>query len=92
VAEAISDPARARKLTEMGRRLIDLQGVLTQDMADLNRQGAELNAGYGTTREEFRQLEQAFDTKRSAALQQYREVLFAMRAQTSADEWKRLTK
>lgn len=92
VAKAIQDPERAQRVRDLGRRLVELQDALTQDMADLNRQVAELNADYGTTREEFAPLVEAFDAKRATALQQYREVLFAMRGQTTADEWKRLTK
>jgi len=92
VAKAIHDPARAQSVRDLGRRLIELQDALTNDMEELNRQAAELNANYEASREEFARLVVAFDAKRAEALQQYREVLFAMRGQTSADEWKLLTK
>ena len=59
-------------------------------MAGLNEKAVALNANYESTREEERELMAAFFEKRNSALAQYRDIIFAMRREVSAEEWKAL--
>ena len=92
VDEHIPDAQRAGKLKQLGLQLIELQDSLSRDIAGLNEKAFELNANYGATNEEARQLVAVFFEKRNAALAQYRDVVFAMRREVSAEEWKALTR
>lgn len=90
VKKHVPDPQRASKMMQYGQQLIDLQKSLAGDIAALNAQGVELNANYGATREEARQMVANFMQKRNAALAQYRDLIFAMRREVTAAEWKAL--
>jgi hypothetical protein len=92
VDKHIPDAKRAGKLKQFGLQLFELQDFLSRDIAGLNEKAVVLNANYGSTREEVRQLMADFFEKRNAALAQYRDVIFAMRREVSAEEWKALTK
>ena len=92
VDKHIPDAQRAGRVKQLGLQLIELQDSLSSDIAVLNEQAVELNSNYGSTREEARQLLAAFFEKRTAALAQYRDVVFAMRREVSAGEWKALTR
>jgi hypothetical protein len=92
VDKHIPDAKRAGKLKQFGRQLFELQDLLSRDIAGLNEKAVALNANYGSTREEARQLTADFFEKRNAALAQYRDVIFAMRREVSAEEWKALTR
>ena len=92
VDKHIPDAQRAGRLKQLGLQLIELQDSLSSDIAVLNEQAVELNANYGATKEETRKLVACFFEKRNAALAQYRDVVFAMRREVSAEEWKALTR
>jgi hypothetical protein len=92
VDKHIPDAQRAGRLKQLGLQLIELQDSLSCDIAVLNEQAVELNANYGATKEETRKLVAGFFEKRNAALAQYRDVVFAMRREVSAEEWKALTR
>jgi hypothetical protein len=92
VDKHIPDAERAGRLKQLGLQLIELQDSLLSYIAVLNEQAVELNSNYGATKEETRQLVAVFFEKRNAALTQYRDVIFAMRREVSADEWKALIK
>ena len=92
VDKQIQDAQRAGRLKQLGLQLIELQDSLSSDIAVLNEQAVALNANYGATRDEARQLVAGFFEKRTAALAQYRDVVFAMRREVSAEEWKALTR
>jgi hypothetical protein len=92
VDKHIPDAKRAGKLKQFGRQLFELQDLLSRDIAGLNEKAVALNANYGSTREETRQLMADFIEKRNAALAQYRDIIFAMRHEVSAEEWKALTR
>jgi len=92
VDKQIPDAQRAGRLKQLGLQLIELQDSLSSDIAVLNEQAVALNANYGATRDEARQLVAGFFEKRTAALAQYRDVVFAMRREVSAEEWKALTR
>lgn len=92
VDKHIPDAKRAGKLKLYGQQLFELQDSLSRDIAGLNEKAVALNANYGATKEDARQLMAAFSEKRNTALAQYRDVIFAMRREVSAEEWKALTK
>lgn len=92
VDKHIPDAKRAGNLKQFGRQLFELQDLLSRDIAGLNEKAIALNANYGSTKEEARQLMADFIAKRNAALAQYRDIIFAMRHEVSAEEWKVLTK
>ena len=92
VDKHIADAQRAGRLKQLGQQLVDLQDSLSREVAGLNEKGVALNANYDATRDEARQLVADFMRKRDAALAQYRDVIFAMRREVSAQEWKALTR
>jgi hypothetical protein len=92
VDKHIPDAKRAGKLKLYGQQLFELQDSLSRDIAGLNEEAVALNANYGSTREEARLLMADFFDKRNAALALYRDVIFEMRREVSAEEWKALTK
>jgi len=90
VDKQIPDEQRVGRVKQLGLQLIELQDSLSGDIAVLNEQAVALNANYGSTREEARQLVAVFFDKRNTALAQYRDLVFAMRREVSAEEWKAL--
>jgi hypothetical protein len=92
VEKHIPDAQRASKLKQLGQQLVELQNSLSCDIAGLNEKAVALNANYESTTEEARQLVAAFFEKRSSALAQYRDIIFAMRREVSAEEYKALIK
>jgi hypothetical protein len=92
VEKHIPDAQRAGKLKELGQQLVELQKSISHDIAGLNGKAVALNENYESTREDARQLVVAFFEKRNSALAQYQDIIFAMRREASAAEWKALMK
>jgi outer membrane murein-binding lipoprotein Lpp len=92
VDKHIADAQRASRLKQLGQQLVDLQDSLSHEVAGLNEKAVALNANYDATRDEARQLVADFMRKRDATLAQYRDIIFAMRREVSAQEWKALTR
>ena len=92
VDEAINEPQRAAKLKQLGQQLIDVSGSIQQDIADFNQKAMALNENYDATHEEFQQLIDELSEKRKPKYAEYRDIIFAMRSEVSADEWKALNK
>jgi hypothetical protein len=92
VNKHIADAERAGRLKQLGLQLIELQDSLLSDITVLNEQAVELNSNYGATKEETRRLVAVFFEKRNAAMAQYLDVVFAIRREVSAEEWKALIK
>lgn len=92
VDKHIPDAQRARNLKQLGQELAALQESLSRDITELSDKAVALNVNYDTTTEEARQLIADFAVKRKAALEKYRDIIFAMRREASADEWKALVK
>lgn len=92
VDKTIQDPQRAAKLKDLGQQLIDVSEATEQDIEALNRQFMALNEDYDTTQEEMLELVGDFQGTRNARFAQYRDIIFAMRREVSADEWKHLMK
>ena len=92
VEETIKDPERAAKLKQLGQQLIDVSASIQQDVEDFNQQAMALHENYNTSHEELQKLIDEFSQKRNPKFSQYRDIIFAMRKEVSADEWKALTK
>lgn len=88
----INEPQRAAKLKQFGQQLIDVSSSIQQDIADFNQKTMALNENYDATHEEFQQLIDELSEKRTSKYTEYRDIIFAMRSEVSADEWKALNK
>ena len=91
VEETIKDPERAVKLKQLGQQLIDVSSSIQQDVEDFNQQAMALHENYDATHEELQQLIVAFAEKRNPKFAEYRDIIFSMRSEVSAEEWKALT-
>jgi len=92
VDKHIPDPQRAAKLKQLGQQLADLANDIKQDIDALNDKAMTLNENYNATTEEALQLVRRYTKLRNPAFAQYRDIIFAMRSQVSAEEWRALTK
>jgi hypothetical protein len=92
VEKHIPDAQRAHNLKQLGQQLAELQNSISREIAGMNEKAVALNENYESTREEARQVLAAFFEKRNSALTQYRDIIFAMRREVSAEEWKTLLK
>ena len=91
VDKHIPDAKRADRLKQLGRQLGGLQESLSADIAGLNEKALTLNINYESTRDDMRQLVADFAEKRNTVLARYRDIIFSMRHEVSAEEWKTLT-
>ncbi len=92
VEQAITEPQRAAKLKQLGQQLIDVSGSIQQDIAAFNQNAMALNEKYDATHEELKQLIDNLSEQRKPKYVEYRDLIFAMRSEVSADEWKALNK
>lgn len=90
VDKHISDTQRANKLKQLGIQLDKIQQSLATDIEQLNKKGASVNADYFSTKGDLQELFEDFTTKRDTVLNQYRNVIFSMRAEVTSDEWDEL--
>ena len=92
VDKTIPEQKRAAKVKQLGLQLIELADSATQHIEELSAKAALLNEDYGTPREELQKLFDEFVKTRKLALTKYRDIVFAMRSEVSAEEWSKLTK
>ena len=92
VEKTIKEPERAAKLKDLGQQLIDVSNSIQQDIEALNQKMVALNENYDTSKEELQQLVGEFEQTRNPKFDQYRDIIFAMRSEVSAEEWKHLMK
>ena len=92
VEETIKDPQRAAKLKQLGQQLIDVSASIQQDIETFNQQAMALHEDYDATHDELQKLIDEFSQKRNPKFTEYRDIIFAMRKEVSADEWEALTK
>ena len=92
VEKTIKEPERAAKLKDLGQQLIDVAKSIEQDIETLNQNAMALNENYDANKEDFQQLVNEFVEKRNPKFDQYRDIIFAMRSEVSAEEWKHLMK
>ena len=91
VEKNIAEPQRAAKLKQLGQQLIDVSSSIQQDVEVFNQQAMALHENYDATHEELQHLIDALSKKRNPKYAEYRDIIFAMRSEVSADEWKALT-
>jgi len=91
VEKTIKDPLRADALKQLGRQLIDVSRSIQQDVEAFNQQAMALNEKYDATHDELQQLIDEFSAQRNPKFAEYRDLIFAMRSEVSAEEWKALT-
>lgn len=91
VEKTIAEPERAAKLKQLGQQLIDVSSSIQKDIETLNQQAMALHENHGATHEELQQLIGEFSEKRNPKFAEYRDIIFAMRSEVSAEEWKALT-
>jgi hypothetical protein len=91
VEKTIVQPQRAAKLKALGQQLIDVSNSIQQDIGAFNEKAIMLNEKYDASNEELQQLVVEFSEKRNPKVAEYRDIIFAMRSEVSADEWKALT-
>jgi DNA anti-recombination protein RmuC len=91
VEDTIRDPQRAAKLKKLGQKLIDVSTSIQQDVETFNQQAMMLHENYDATHEELQQLIDELSEKRNPKFAEYRDIIFAMRSEVSAREWKALT-
>ena len=92
VDETIKEPARAAELKRLGQQLIDVSASIQKDIAEFNKKAMALNENYDATHEELQQLMDDLTEKRNPKYAEYRDLIFAMRSEVSAEEWKALNK
>jgi hypothetical protein len=91
VEKTITEPERAAKLKELGQQLIDVSKSIQQDVEAFNQKAMVINEKYDASHEEFQQMIDDFSKKRNPKFAEYRDTIFAMRSEVSADEWQALT-
>jgi hypothetical protein len=91
VEQTIAEPERAAKLKLLGRQLIDVSRSIQQDVEAFNQHAMALNEKYDASHEELQQLIDEFSAQRNPKFAEYRDIIFAMRSEVSAEEWMVLT-
>ena len=85
VEETIKDPERSAKLKQLGQQLIDVSSAIQQDIETTNQQLIALNENYDATHEELQKILGDFSEKRNPKFDEYRDIIFAMRSEVSAE-------
>ena len=90
VGKVIKDPARADKLIGLGVQYEERTQALYAELKKLNLELMDVNRNYDSTREDYERALGKFTEKKNEALRQNLDSLFAMRQQTTPEEWKAL--
>ena len=90
VSKVIKDPERAEKLIGLGVQYEERTQALYAELKKLNLELMDVNRNYDSTREDYERALGKFTKKKNEALRQYLDSLFAMRQQTTPEEWKAL--
>jgi hypothetical protein len=92
ITKAIKDPARAQRVSEAARQLLDQQQAMAADLKSTVDQFATLNADYNASNDQYMALYNDYQSKRKAAQMTFEHGIFALRKEVSAEEWKEITK
>jgi hypothetical protein len=92
VDKTIKDSQRAEKLKQLGQQLIDVSSSIQQDVEAFNQKAMALNEKYDATHDELQQMIDEFSAQRNPKFAEYRDIIFAMRSEVSAEEWQALTR
>jgi len=90
VEKTITEPERAAKLKQLGQQLVDVSSSIQQDIEAANKQLMALNENYDASHEGMQKILGDFSEKRNPKFIEYRDIIFAMRSEVSAEEWKAL--
>jgi hypothetical protein len=90
VSKVIKDPERAEKLIGLGVQYEERTQALYAELKKLNLEFMDVNRNYDSTREDYERALGKFTEKKNETLRQYLDSLFAMRQQTTPEEWKAL--
>ena len=91
VHKVIKDPERAEKVIGLGVQYEErTQALFNAELKKVNLEIMDVNRNYDSTREDYDRAFGKFTEKRNEALRQYLDSLFAMRQQTTPEEWKTL--
>ena len=91
VDKTIPEQERALKVKKLGTKMIELANEMTLEYENLDASFVKLNENYNTTREDVNKILGDFLETRKITFDNYRDVIFAMRSEVSAEEWKKLT-
>jgi hypothetical protein len=91
VDKTIPEQDRAARVKKLGLQMIDLTNLMTDEYEKLDASLLKLNENYNTTREDAKKVLGDFLETRKTTFGQYRDVIFAIRSEVSAEEWKKLT-
>lgn len=92
VEKTIPEQQRVEKVKKLGLEMIDLANTMSKQVEDMSKEATSLNENYETTKEEMQKVLSTSIEVRNATFSKYRDVVFAMRSEVTADEWKELTK
>jgi hypothetical protein len=90
VRKIIKDPERTEKMIGLGVQYEERTQALYAELKKLNLELMDVNRNYDSTREDYERALGNFTEKKNEALRQYLDSLFAMRQQTTPEEWKAL--
>jgi len=90
VEKTIAQPQREASLKVLGQKLIDTATAIQQDVEAFNEKAIKLNQRYDASEAELQQIVVEYSDKRNQNFAEYRDIIFAMRSEVSADEWKAL--
>ena len=91
VDKTIPEQERALKVKKLGTKMIELANEMTLEYENLDASFVKLNENYNTTRKDVNKILGDFLETRKITFDNYRDVIFAMRSEVSAEEWKKLT-
>ena len=92
VSKVIKDPVRSEKVITLGVQYMEKSRALFPELKKLGQELNDVNRNYDSTREDYDRALGKFNEKRNEALRQYLDSLFALRQQTTTEEWKTLTR
>ena len=90
VSKVIKGPERAEKLIALGVRYEEGTQAQFAELKNFVREFQDINRNYDSTREDYERALGKFTEKKNEALRQSLEAFFAMREQTTPEEWKAL--
>jgi hypothetical protein len=92
IRKIIKDPGRAEKVIGLVVQVEVKYRTLYEEINQLNQEVMDVNRNYDSTRENYERAFGKFTEKKNEALRQYLDSLFAMRQQTTPEEWKALVR
>ncbi|MBK8869737.1 MAG: hypothetical protein IPN19_01495 [Elusimicrobia bacterium] len=90
VMKRVKDTERANKVIDLAVQVEAKNRVLMEEIAKFKRDLMEVNKNYESTREDYGHVFKKFKEEKNQALEEIVEAMFAMREQTSPEEWKKL--